>query len=390
MTVIPITKVKKEYMTGSHRAIDPKKTLERIKTLMQDIGVTEILDITNLDRTGVPVFSAIRPNAAWGGTKVNSGKGIFPVDAEVSAMMEAIERFSAEYRGERMEFSSYEHLGLTKALDPMELILPREMQVGEETHWVLACDILGETQMYIPANAVFHPYDPLGMAQQLFRSDTNGLAAGNVMEEAILHAMYEVIERDALSCAEKNRSLGRKLIIDTDGPLKELLNKFEDNGIKIHLWYVDGKTNVHTVAAAADDTITKDPQMLVTGSGSHLSPEIAVYRALTEVAQRRARNIRGDSENKSRVAIVEKAGYDRLKRINRIWFEECKDEIKLSEIADRSTDYLDEDIKIILKNLENHTDSVFVYDLSKTEIPVVRVVIPGFEVSYTDSSRRAK
>lgn len=390
MNAIPINRVKKEYKCGTQRAVEPKKTLDKIRPLMEEIGVVDVFETTDNDRTKIPVFSAIRPAAAWGGTKINYGKGVTSDEAKASAMMEAIERFSAEYRGERMEFASYEQLGLTKALDPKELILPREMQIGEETHWILAWDLLGETEMYVPANAVYHPYDPLGMAQQLFRSDANGLAAGNVREEAILHAIYEVIERDALSCAEKNRFLGKRLVIDKSGPLSNLFNKFEDQGIIIHLWYIDGKTGVHTVAAAADDEKTKDPQMLVIGSGSHLSPEIAAFRALTEVAQRRGRNIRGDIENKSRVAIVEKAGYERLKRINRIWFEEAKDEVKLSEIPDKSTDFLDEDLKIILKDLEEHTDSVFVADLSKTEIPVVRVIIPGFEVSYTDSSRRKK
>ncbi|MDD4300205.1 MAG: YcaO-related McrA-glycine thioamidation protein [Methanomicrobium sp.] len=390
MSKIQIGRVRKEYKKGTHRSVDPKKTLENIKPVIQDIGVADFFEMTEIDRINIPAYCSVRPKAAWGGTKVTAGTAISSDEAKVSALMGAVERYSAEYRGESMEFSSYEQLGLTQALDPKELILPREMEIGEQTHWVLAWDLLGENEIYVPANAVFHPYDPLGMAQQLFRSDSNGLAAGNTIEEAVLHAIYEVIEKDALSCAEKNRSLGRRLVIDTQGPLFDLYKKFEENGIDIRLWYIDGKTGVHTVAAAADDTETKDPQMLVTGSGSNLCPETAAIHALTEVAQRRCRNIRSDSENKSRIAIVEKAGYDRLKRINKIWFEETAAEIKISQLPDRSTDYFDEDIKIVLEDLLEHTDSVFVYDLSKTKIPVVRVVIPGFEVSYTDSSRRKK
>ena len=388
MTVIPINKVKKEYFNGTHRAEKPENTLKRIKPLMEETGVYEISDITSLDRLKIPVYSAIRPKAAWGGTRVHAGKGLTPADAEVSVMMEAIERFSAEYRGEGMELSSYEQLGLTKTLDPRDLILPREPEMGEQMHWFPAWDILNECELYIPANAVFHPYDPLGMAQQLFRSDTNGLASGNVMEEAVLHAMYEVIERDALSCAEKNRSLGKKLIIDTEGPLLNLLRMFEDNGIKIHLWYLNGKTGVHTIAAAADDTVTKEPGLLVTGSGSHLNPEIAAFRALTEVAQSRGSWIKGNRENENRKAILEKAGYERLKKINRMWFTENGDEISISEIPDRSTDYIDDDIKAVLNELKEHTEHVFVCDLSKTEIPVVRVVIPGFEISYVNPTRK--
>lgn len=388
MTVIPINRVKKEYFNGTHRADKPENTLKRIKPLMEKTGVIEISDITGLDRLNIPVYSAIRPNAARGGTKVHSGKGLSAADAGISLMMEAIERFSAEYRGERMEFSSYEQLGLTKALDPRDLILPREPEMGEQMHWLPAWDILNECEIFIPANAVFHPYDPIGMAQQLFRSDTNGLAAGNVMEEAVLHAIYEVIERDALSCAEKNRSLGRKLIIDKEGPLLDLLRAFKDNGVIIHLWYLNGKTGVHTVAAAADDTVTKEPGLLVTGSGTHLNPGIAAFRALTEIAQNRGSWIKGDRENENRRAILERAGYERLKKINKMWFSESRDEISLSEIPDRSTDYIDEDIKTVLEDLKGHAEHVFVCDLSKTEIPVVRVVIPGLEISYMDPTRK--
>ena len=32
------------------------------------------------------------------------------------------------------------------------------------------------------------------------------------------------------------------------------------DGIDIHLWLLDGKTPIPTVAAAADDTVTKDPR----------------------------------------------------------------------------------------------------------------------------------
>ncbi|WP_317136542.1 YcaO-related McrA-glycine thioamidation protein [Methanochimaera problematica] len=379
--------MKKEYFSGTHRVKDPIDTLNLIKTLMPEIGVTEVSDITHLDRLNIPVYSATRPRAARGSVRINAGKGTIPAHAEVSAMMEAIERFSSEYRGEVMDLASYEQIGLTKAVDPADLILPRELEIGEQLHWLPSRDILNDEDIYIPANAVFHPYDPLGMAQQLFRSDTNGLAAGNVIEEAILHGIFEVIERDALSDAENRRSLGRKIIVES-GPVKELIDIFEKNGINVHLWYLNGRTGVPTIAAGADDTKTKDPFMLVTGSGTHLNPEIAALRALTEVAQSRASTIKGGKEDPSRRRIADKAGYERLKRINRMWFKDDAKPVSLTSIADKSTDYIDDDIRVTLKELENHCDRVCVCDLSKTQVPVVRVVIPGFEVSYVDHTRK--
>ncbi|MBP2133368.1 ribosomal protein S12 methylthiotransferase accessory factor [Methanomicrobium sp. W14] len=390
MNRIQINRVKKEYKNDAHRAVAPEKTLDLIKPSVQKAGVKDLLCLTEADGINIPVYSAVRPRAVWGGTRFCTGKGVSTNEAKASAMMEAVERFSAEYRGEEMKFASYEQIGLTKALDPKDLILPRDVQTGEEMHWVFAWDILGDDDMYIPANAVFHPYDPLGMAQQLFRSNTNGLAAGNTPEEAVLYGIYEVIENDALSCAQNGRFLGKKLIIDTQGPLKNLCKRYEENGIRINMWYIEGKTKVPTIAASSDDTVTKEPGLLVTGMGSNLNPEIAAIHALTEIAQRRADDIKGYRENRTRKSIVEKAGYDRLKRINRIWFPETdtKEEIKISEIPDSSTDYIDEDIKIILDRISGLSEHVFIYFLSKTEIPVARVVIPGFEVSCIDPTRK--
>ena len=284
---ITIRPVEKLYFDGTHRSRSPEETRAAVEPLMSEIGVTEIIDVTPLDRIGIPVFAAVRPGAARGAARVHAGKGKEPVHARVSAMMEALERYCAEYRGDRMECATYEEIGPGRAVHPEDLLLPRKLEQGEMVHWTPAWDLLNGEEIYVPSNAVFHPYDSLGMAFPLFRSDTNGLASGNVIEEAILHALFEVIERDALSIADQKRDLGRRLVIEKECAAREVIDRFEENGIDIHLWLLDGKTGIPTVAAAADDTVTKDPAMLVMGSGTHLSPEIAALRALTEVAQSR-------------------------------------------------------------------------------------------------------
>jgi ribosomal protein S12 methylthiotransferase accessory factor len=388
MNGITIRSVKKHFFDGTHRAITPEETYERIKPLMQEIGVAEVRDITHLDRLGIPVFSVCRPSAAVRSVQYYSGKGKEPLYAEISAMMEAIERFCGEYRGNFMEFTSYEEIGLTKAINPADLILPRGLQMGEKIHWTPSWDILNDEKIFIPSNAVFHPYNPLGMTEPLFRSDTTGLAGGNVLEEAILHGICEVIERDALSAAERNQSPGKRIIIESEEPVRDFLEIFEKNGVAIHLWLLEGKTRIPTVAAAADDVQTRDPSLLVTGSGTHTCPQVAVLQALTKVAQSRARYLQGRSTDTVREQFIRKAGYERLKRINKLWFADA-DEIDLEEIPDLSTDYIDRDIEISLNEIKGLADRVCVCDLSQTSVPVVRVIIPGFEVSYMDSSRRS-
>ncbi|WP_292518467.1 YcaO-related McrA-glycine thioamidation protein [Methanoculleus sp.] len=384
---ITIHPVEKLYFDGTHRSRSPEETRAVVEPLMAGIGVVEITDLTPLDRLGIPVFAAVRPGAARGGVRVHAGKGKDPIHARVSAMMEAVERYCAEYRGDRMEYATYEEIGPGRAVHPEDLLIPRRLEQGEKIHWTPAWDILNDEEVYLPSNAVFHPYDSLGMAMPLFRSDSNGLASGNVMEEAILHALFEVIERDALSIADQNHDLGRRLIIENDCAAREVLDRFEENGIDIHLWLLKGKTGIPTVAAAADDTVTKDPAMIVIGSGTHLSPEIAALRALTEVAQSRGSYLQGGRNDPQREMVIRKAGYERLKRINRMWFADAG-AVDIGDVPDASTERFDLDIQKVLKEVEPHTDRVCVCDLSRTPVPVVRVVLPGFEVSYMDPDRK--
>ncbi|MDG6256748.1 MAG: YcaO-related McrA-glycine thioamidation protein [Methanomicrobiaceae archaeon] len=386
MDPIALRHIRKRFFDGTHRVQSPEETYATVKPLMEQIGVHEVIDVTHLDRLGLPVFCAIRPRAAQGATAFHAGKGKEPILAEISAMMEAVERFSAEYRRDHMEVTSYEELGIRRALDPHDLILPRSLEVGEKLHWTPSWDIVNEEAIHVPSNAVFHPYDSMGIVQPLFRSDTNGLASGNVIEEAILHAMLEVVERDALSTAERDRSLGCRLLLEKDGPAREMMQMFEDHGIDIHLWILNGKTRLPTVAAAADDTVTRDPAMLVIGSGTHTSPEIAALRALTEVAQSRGSYLQGGRNEPGREHFLQKAGYERLKRLNRMWFADAE-EIGIGEVPDLSTAYIDEDIAVCLQEIEPYSERVLVCDLTRTVVPVVRVIIPGFEVSYMDSTR---
>ena len=78
---------------------------------------------------------------------------------------------------------------------------------------------------------------------------------------------------------------------------------------------------VPTIAASADDTVLKDAGLLSLGIGTHLNPEIAVLRALTEVAQSSATQIQGAREDTVRADFARKAGYERMKRINKCYFE---------------------------------------------------------------------
>ena len=178
-----------------------------------------------------------------------------------------------------------------------ELVLPQLLFEVEKTplDWVKAVEIT-DNRGYssVPANAGIHPYIPL-KGVSLFKSNTNGLASGNNIEEAIFHGIMEVVERDAWSIFEVNKKSKSEVNCETvDNPLiRDMLSKFSKAGIEVKLIDLTADINITTIAAVSDDTTLKDAALLTLGVGTHLNPEVAVIRALTEVAQSRATQISG-------------------------------------------------------------------------------------------------
>ncbi len=379
----------KTYKDDTHRALPPEVTQERVEAKMPAAGITRVADITNLDRIGIPVFSSIRPMADRGAVSVYNGKGATPVEARVSAMMEGLERYSAEVRDRDLTIARYSSLG-AGALNPVDLILPAGADADAEIPWVTGWDIMNDVEVQVPANAVFHPLS--SDYQRLFRTNTSGLASGNVIEEAIFHGLAEVIERDAWALVETTRNMGPLISDVDDSQAKLLLDKFAAAEVDVYLRDITSDIGVATCAAVADDVRLRDPTLLTTGMGTHTSARIAVLRALTEVAQSRLTQIHGAREDTTLADFRKQIGYDRTKRINRHWFE-ASEKKSFSEIESFESDDFLLDIKYMLKKLaEAGLDQVVVVDLTREEIgvPVVRVIVPGLEVAGVDPERVGK
>ena len=159
------------------------------------------------------------------------------------------------------------------------------------------------------------------ITERLFRTNTSGLASGNAIEEAIFHGLAEVIERDAWALVEATRKTGPLISDVEDGLTKSLLDKFAAAEVDVYLRDITSDIGVPTCAAAADDVRLRDPTLLTTGMGTHTSANVAVLRALTEVAQSRLTQIHGAREDTTLADFRKQIGYDRTKRLNKHWFE---------------------------------------------------------------------
>jgi len=385
----------KKYKKDTHRAVPPEETLSRIESKMAAADITRVADITDLDRIGIPVFSSIRPTADDGAISVYNGKGATPEEAMASAMMEGIERYSAEVHDRELVKGRFSELSSDRnALNPDELILPHPSDHDQSIQWTRGYDLVNGEEILVPASAVFHPLPLFRDHAPLFRTNTNGLASGNEIEEAIFHGLSEVIERDAWSLVETSRKTAPAITSPDNGMIGDLMNRFSDAEVSVQIRDMTSDIGVPTFAAVSDDTLLKDPALLTIGMGTHTDAYVAMLRAITEVAQSRLTQIHGAREDTTVAKFRTKIGYERTKRINKHWFGApdgtgAGDRDFDSITSFESDDFLD-DIGHIIKNLEGAgMDRVIVVDLTRSEIdvPVVRVIVPGLEVYAMDSER---
>jgi ribosomal protein S12 methylthiotransferase accessory factor len=123
--------------------------------------------------------------------------------------------------------------------------------------------------------------------------------------------------------------------------------------------------------------------------GTHTSARIAFLRALTEVAQSRLTQIHGAREDTTTADLRTRMGYERVRRMNRYWFE-ADSEVPFSALPSAENDDFLADIGAIVSALGRAgMTRVIVADLTREEIgvPVVRVIVPGLEVYAMDNER---
>ncbi|HPN08725.1 MAG TPA: YcaO-like family protein [Syntrophales bacterium] len=381
----------KKYILDTHRSRTPEETLAFIATMKEALGMEDFRDATAGDRIGLPVFtcSRIRPDAS---RTYHTGKGLTRVQAQVSLTMEAIERYSSEYRDcdrNRLIKGSFRELSAgCRVLHPERLILPKFNDFREDVsyHWVEGFDLDSGEAILVPACSVYHPFgldDP-----ELMATHTNGVAAGNTMEEAVLHGLLEVIERDAWSIVKFGRLAAESVSIE-DVPENDFLlsiaGKLRDAEIDVALMDYTLDLGIPVITAKAHD-LAIDMLMPMEGFGAHLDPKAAASRALMEVATTRG-------------LLFQQHGVGRLIEARPLYlFEAFAGDVlgddpptkSLSELAIGYSDDILADILSVSARLREHgLSQVIVINLTRDEIqiPTARVIIPGMEVYGFDPTR---
>jgi YcaO-like protein with predicted kinase domain len=368
---------------GTIRGQSAASTLEWVKPFFENFGITRVANITGLDLIEIPVAVSIRPNSKH--LTVAQGKGLTWELAMISAVMESIEGYHAENPNPPKIYGAY-----CKLKDNYPVISPRLFAKGLfaipdieawPMAWAEALELNSGQRVLIP-HVLSYLNTTLPHSEYSFLSvSSNGLAAGNTIEEAICHAIYEVIERDALcrwSQLTATTRAATQLQLETLNCTvnQQLLAKFYAAKQLIKVWDITSSLGIPSFHCVIQDTHAIRSLGMFRGTGTHMDKRIALARALTEAAQSRLTLISGSRDDVFADFYRQKMmfSYSSQELQGAKTFSDCKQPEIAASFA--------ENIDYVLKQLSSlGYNQVFVINHTKAEfnIPVVHVFIPGMQ-----------
>lgn len=402
------SRIKRSCDGGGHRSSSPQEVLD---TYCHLVGpVTGIVREIRRNHNGPAFF-----NSFWSGANIaasgdgieglrsslradTGGKGVTPLDAQVGALCEAVERRSGAFCGDEARVSgSYRSLGdLAIHPDTVQHYHPR--QYGNRDAWNAAHSKFQHVTTPFDENEVMdwtplwsvtgqrHRFLPTGMlyfgapCPPSVTSNSNGCAAGSSLEDAVLQGLLELVERDAVAIWWYNRTPVPAVNLDS------FHDRWIDDCRDVHaslgreVWLLDVTVDLGVPVMVAVSRRTDGPREdVMLGCGAHLDPRLAARRALTEL-------------NQCMPMVCEPVDLAAFDVDTRTWFESTRLAEQPWLAPDPSApardashhgyvhrDDLVGDIRAIQDTLEDKGMELLVLDQTRPDIglPVVRVVVPG-------------
>ncbi len=380
----------KAYRMGTHRAVSPEQTLERIRPFFAAMGITRLANITGLDDIGIPVVTACRPNAK--AVAVSQGKGVTLAAAKASAAMEAIETYHAENIQLPLKFCRYSELVATHTVVDVSYLPQMDIEPfapNANRLWVKGVQLQSNRHIYVPYDVVHCDFTlPLPHGSGSFQLSTNGLASGNTKEEAICHGLCEVIERDALtlwSLTQPTDKQTRKVDLNSidESSIQALIAQIKHADVMVNIWDITSDIGVPTFQCTIINQQEKPyrPLYPMTGSGTHPDKHIALLRAITEAVQARLTLISGSRDDIS-VSTYQSSQQLHQQKALRQRLSQQGAHRNFADIQSWDHDTFQQDLIYLCAQLEaNQLPLPIVVDLTKPEfdIPVVKVIPLGLE-----------
>ncbi|MBA3016021.1 MAG: YcaO-like family protein [Proteobacteria bacterium] len=373
----------KHYTYDQDKACTPVETVQRFMDKLKDVKLDILKEVKRIDtgRLDIPVYFSVCGKDAHQtiGNKKQMGKGSTPEQSRASACMELGERFSffsfiknpenfitATYA--EMKQSDYPLLPLEKLLQSVhdtttDIGLLEQLINDIPIQWTWATNLGEAKEVMVPFSWFFAI------------NEFNGPSAGNTYEEAINQGICEIIERHV--CALVSHKHLKTPLIDsdsvTDPVARELLEKFHRNGIELYLNDFTLDTGIPTVSALAIDRSTfPDLSEIVYTAGTTPSPEKALIRALTEVAQ-----LAGDFHTKANYVA---SGLPKPLSMDEVpYITHPGTSIRVDQMPDLGDNNIKTEIENMLAVLKKLDMEVYLLNTihDKLQIPAIYTIIPG-------------
>jgi YcaO-like protein with predicted kinase domain len=295
---------------GAFRARSPDETLEKIKPLIKKAQITRLAQFTHLDCIGIPVYSCIRPLSK--NLSTSQGKGITHSLAKCSAYMEAIECFFAEQVTTDVFFDATDPCHASKKMElpfpavNLELLQPGAFYTSDLREkikeWTVIQSLISQKKYCIPTHYLKFDLSTPALENAFFKKTTTGLASGNTQEEAICHALFEIIERNAKHEFDRcSPAFKKQQLINLDSvdypEAKFLIERLKEHHIDILLFDMTNSFEYPSFSCIIGDQNPFRKLGHYAGAGTHAHAGIAVCRALTEAIQSRLTYIAGSRDD---------------------------------------------------------------------------------------------
>ena len=408
---------KKTFTTdGGHRCLSPEETLQKYEHHISPItGVVHSLKrLPNTENSLLYSYSAghnfammfdnlyfLRENIRGR----SGGKGKTDIQAKVSALCEAIERYSGVFQGDEIRHKdTYKNI-INAAIHPNDYLnfseeqyknrlewnakselnqqVPEPFDEEREIEWTPVWSLTHQEFKYLPTAYCYYGY-PREQNPYCW-ANSNGAAAGNTKEEAILQGFMELVERDSVALWWYNRI--QRPGVDLDSFDEPYFQEIKDYYRTIHreIWVLDltSDLNIPTFVAVSSRT-DKEIEDIVFGFGAHFDPKIAMLRAITEANQILPAVLTVASDGSTKYRLDDQVAVEWWKtatlKNQHYLVPDARVKPKVySDYPQLGSDDLLEDVMTCMKIAEKQGMEVLVLDQTRRDIGlnVVKVIVPG-------------
>ena len=367
------------YTDNGNRSTNGHELLRTLEPLLPKLGISRVADISSLEVGSFPVFQTVRPHlfthSISGQNTGSQGKGTTAIQAQLSCIMEGLETYCAEPKELHLIRGSYKDISKSHlAINPQAFLsyfTPDPIQLEEPIMWEEVYSVELDDCVMIPAQLIYFPFHPYDYnCRFIYPPTSNGLASGATYLEAVIHALYETIERHYMSWEQQDGNLCHELLLEDS---LSVIEAGHVSASEFRLFI----TLLPDVEKDLPFVVCQMRESKVVGYGCSSNLRMSIERAVSECLQSHATVTSGSREDLSwRTVRSFPKRFTKKHQVDQIYRES-----ELSnQIINRGFITLQEEYQFIRTWLtQQGFNTILIANLTRRgiDIPVVKTIIPG-------------